>query len=65
MIKPHFYESDDLTACLSWRYAIKHIAPEGLMPAEKWRAIEQALLLTPSTYGLQSWRFIQDLSAHD
>lgn len=40
-----------------WRYATKRFDPTRQIPAETWAALEQALVLTPSSYGLQPWRF--------
>jgi nitroreductase len=46
-----------LTAQLRWRYAVKRFDPARKIPAEDWRALEEALVLTPSSYGLQPWKF--------
>ena len=46
-----------LVANLKWRYAVKRFDPARKIPAEDWRAIEEALVLTPSSYGLQPWKF--------
>ena len=48
----------DLLAGLKWRYATKVFDSSKIIPAEKWAALEEALILTPSSYGLQPWRFI-------
>ncbi|MFN3190418.1 MAG: NAD(P)H-dependent oxidoreductase [Aureliella sp.] len=42
---------------LQWRYAVKKFDPEKKIEAATWDALEQALLLTPSSYGLQPWKF--------
>lgn len=47
-----------LTAALHWRYAVKKFDPAKRIPAEIWFALEEALVLTPSSIGLQPWRFI-------
>ncbi len=47
-----------LTAALHWRYAVKKFDPAKRIPAEIWSALEAALVLTPSSIGLQPWRFI-------
>jgi nitroreductase len=49
---------DQLLNQLNWRYATKQFDPERKIPAEDWAALEEALLLTPSSYGLQPWNFI-------
>jgi nitroreductase len=56
-----------LTAQLRWRYAVKRFDPARKIPAEDWRALEEALVLTPSSYGLQPWKFfvISDQSLKD
>jgi nitroreductase len=42
---------------LRWRYATKRFDPTRTIPADTWAALEQALVLTPSSYGLQPWKF--------
>ncbi len=41
-----------------WRYATKQFDPTRKIPGETWTALEDALVLTPSSFGLQPWRFI-------
>ena len=43
---------------LTWRYAVKKFDATRTIPAEVWQAIEKAMILTPSSYGLQPWKFI-------
>lgn len=43
---------------LSWRYACKNFDPSRTISDADWRALEQALVLTPSSYGLQPWKFV-------
>ena len=43
---------------LNWRYAAKKFDPARQIPDEVWNALEQALVLTPSSFGLQPWKFI-------
>jgi nitroreductase len=43
---------------LTWRYAVKKFDPAKTIPAAIWQAIEQAIILTPSSYGLQPWKFV-------
>jgi nitroreductase len=47
-----------VTDALRWRYATKKFDPERKIPAGTWAALEQALVLAPSSYGLQPWRFV-------
>ena len=50
--------SQDLLAALRWRYATKKFDPTRRIPPATWEALEQSLVLTPSSYGLQPWRFL-------
>ena len=43
---------------LNWRYATKRFDPTRKIPAADWSALEQALVLAPSSFGLQPWKFI-------
>lgn len=43
---------------LYWRYATKRFDPSRRIDAETWEKIEQSLVLTPSSFGLQPWKFI-------
>jgi len=43
---------------LNWRYATKKFDPARKIASEEWAVLEQALILTPSSYGLQPWKFI-------
>jgi nitroreductase len=47
----------DLIERLNWRYATKQFDPAKKIPADVWAAIEEALVLSPSSYGLQPYRF--------
>jgi nitroreductase len=48
----------DLLSALTWRYATKKFDPSKTIVAETWSALEDALVLTPSSYGLQPWKFL-------
>ncbi len=41
-----------------WRYAVKRFDPSRQLDEDTWAAIEGSLVLTPSSFGLQPWRFI-------
>ena len=43
---------------MNWRYATKRFDPAKKLPADTWRALEGALVLTPTSYGLQPYQFI-------
>jgi len=49
---------DQLLAQLQWRYATKRFDPDRTIPPEIWSTLEQTLVLTPSSYGLQPWKFL-------
>lgn len=42
---------------LNWRYATKRFDPTKKIPSEIWTRLEDALVLSPSSYGLQPWKF--------
>ncbi len=48
---------DTLLNQLQWRYAVKKFDPTGTIPDAVWHALEQSLVLTPSSFGLQPWKF--------
>ena len=49
--------SDNLLSALNWRYAVKRFDPAKRIEDGLWAALEDALVLTPSSIGLQPWRF--------
>ena len=49
---------DSLLAQLKWRYATKKFDTSKKIAANVWDALETALVLTPSSFGLQPWKFI-------
>ena len=48
----------DLLTQLQWRYATKQFDPDQIIPGDTWSAIEESLVLTPSSFGLQPWHFV-------
>ena len=42
---------------LNWRYATKQFAPTQKISDADWHALGQSLVLTPSSFGLQPWKF--------
>jgi nitroreductase len=48
----------ELLNALTWRYATKKFDPAKIIAPETWSALEDALVLTPSSYGLQPWKFL-------
>jgi nitroreductase len=49
---------ESLLKQLNWRYATKKFDPARKIPLAVWSVLEEALILTPSSYGLQPWKFI-------
>lgn len=47
-----------LADALQWRYATKQFDPLRTISAADWNQLQQALLFSPSSYGLQPWKFI-------
>jgi nitroreductase len=47
-----------ITEALHWRYATKKFDPTKKIPAATWAALEEALVLAPSSFGLQPWHFV-------
>ena len=50
--------ADVLLGQLDWRYATKKFDPAKPIAAADWAALEQALILTPTSYGLQPYKFL-------
>jgi nitroreductase len=48
---------DLLISQLNWRYATKKFDAAKKIPAALWKTLEEALLLSPSSFGLQPWKF--------
>lgn len=49
---------DDLLTALTWRYACKVFDSAKKIPEETWAVLEQSLVLTPSSFGLQPWKIL-------
>jgi len=50
--------ADALVRQQNWRYATKKFDPAKKIAAADWQALERSLVLTPSSFGLQPWRFV-------
>lgn len=48
---------ETLLAALNWRYAVKKFDAAQRIPAELWATLEETLVLAPSSFGLQPWKF--------
>ncbi len=44
-------------AQLHWRYATKQFDPTKQIAPDTWQVLEQSLVLSPSSFGLQPWKF--------
>src|SRR5882757_8399020 len=50
--------SEQLLQQLQWRYATKKFDPTKKIADADWHALEHTLILTPSSFGLQPWKFV-------
>ncbi len=48
----------ELLSQLNWRYATKFFDPEAKIHETTIEVLEESLVLTPSSFGLQPWKFI-------
>lgn len=51
-------QTQQLLTALNWRYATKVFDAAKKIPADVWSALEQSLVLTPTSYGLQPYKFL-------
>ncbi len=51
-------DTTKLLEALKWRYAVKAFDPAQKIDEATWTTLEEALVLTPSSYGLQPWKFL-------
>ena len=57
-MKVDIYTEAGLCEIQNWRYATQVFQKGVSVADETWNALEEALVLTPSAYGLQPWKFI-------
>ncbi len=59
--------TEKILSALEWRYACKVFDPSRKIPVDQWAALERSLVLTPSSFGLQPWKFlvIQDAALRE
>ncbi len=50
--------NQQLIEALHWRYATKVFDATKKIPADVWQTLKQALVLTPTSYGLQPYKFL-------
>jgi nitroreductase len=48
----------DVLDQLQWRCAVKRFDPARAIPADTWAVLEQSLVLAPSSFNLQPWKFL-------
>jgi nitroreductase len=51
-------KGEQLLAQLNWRYATSKFDPARKISPEDWAVMEEALILSASSYGLQPWTFV-------
>ncbi len=56
--QPQPLSPESLIEHLHWRYATKVFDATKSIPPATWDALEECLALTPSSYGLQPWKFL-------
>ena len=49
---------DVILGSMNWRYAVKKFDSSKKLSSAQWSTLEQALILSPSSYGLQPWKFL-------
>ncbi len=49
--------TSELLKLQEWRCSIKKFDTEKKIPADQWAALEKTLILSPSSFGLQPWKF--------
>jgi len=54
----HPVSPETVVSQLRWRFATKKFDPARKIPDNVWAALEEALILTPSSFGLQPWKFV-------
>ncbi|MEO1671034.1 MAG: NAD(P)H-dependent oxidoreductase [Cyanobacteria bacterium J06631_2] len=54
---PSSTEPNQVLSQLDWRYATKKFDPTKKIPDAVWKTLEQSLVLAPSSFGLQPWKF--------
>lgn len=54
----HTQTGADVLDQLNWRYAAKAFDPSKRISDQDWNALQEALRLAPSSFGLQPWRFL-------
>ena len=51
-------ENQTIETSLNWRYAVKKFDASKKIAPKDWTTLEKSLILSPSSYGLQPWKFV-------
>lgn len=51
--------ANEVLESLEWRYATKVFDANKQIPLDKWHVLQESLHLSPSSLGLQMWKFIE------
>jgi nitroreductase len=51
-------KNEQIEHSLSWRYAVKRFDSGKKISDRDWKTLEASLVMAPSSYGLQPWKFI-------
>lgn len=51
-------QQEVISHALNWRYAVKKFDAQKKIGAADWKILKDSLRLSPSSYGLQPWKFI-------
>ncbi len=51
-------QANDIQKALEWRYATKRFDTDKKISEKDWKVLETSLHLSPSSYGLQPWKFL-------
>lgn len=54
----HPIPDTQLLHALNWRYATKTFDASKIIPEATWKTLEETLVLSPSSFGLQPYRFL-------
>jgi nitroreductase len=50
-------QQEMISKALQWRYAVKKFDAQKKIPQSDWQILKDSLRMTPSSYGLQPWKF--------
>lgn len=51
-------QQEKILKSLNWRYATKKFDPAKKIPEADWNVLAESLRLSPSSYGIQPWKFL-------